>query len=224
LGNFSEGMVNLRGTNFYRKNPIDYIRFPKHLGMKSITIAFLFLTLFSISCENKSTAKDDKSTGKNDSTPVTLTTINELDTVKASLEKMEPLDERSLKNMIPGRLLGADATGINFSTGSGTSEVSANYELNDSSKIKLTLVDCGGPAGLGYFTMQYANSEEPSGADDEVSTVYSTFNGFKSVESCMKNQPNECTFTFFNHGRLLVYLEGNVGMAVLKEAAVEVKR
>ena len=140
--------------------------------------------------------------------------------LKEELDKMVPLTKEELMKRIPQRLMGTERSGITVSDGLGALAASTEYKLNDSTTIRIEIVDCAGSGGVGFFSMQYASMMEPEGSDSEITYSVIDFNGHKASESCMKARPGDCTFSYFSGNRFYVLLEGqHVGIDALKEAA-----
>lgn len=174
-------------------------------------------------CENKNESKTE-TTQKKDSVITEISqeknTVKDLHTIQTGLESMTPLDENELKNKLPVESGGVTASDVQTSSATGAMSASAHYNLTDSSSVRIEIIDCGGPAGAGIFNTQYAGDMATGGADDESDFKVTQFRGHKAFESCLKERPMDCTFTFFDGKRLLVYVEGkNTGIEKLKQVA-----
>jgi hypothetical protein len=138
---------------------------------------------------------------------------------KKELEKLPPLTIEQLKAMIPENLMGAKRTNFQASTSMGAGLATGEYQINDSTDVKLNIYDCAGTAGAGIYSLQYLGMMNIQQESDDEYTKTVDFNGGKAYEHCNKSS-NECTITYFAGGRFLVTLEGNhVGADALKDAA-----
>ena len=192
--------------------------------MKFIIIPALALLI--VSCKNNEsstqTGTTDSITVKKDSTA--NIDPSDLQQIKTELENLTPMSEQELSALLPSDLSGITGSEKVTSTGMGVLSVSAIYQKNDSTSIKVEIVDCAGPAGAGLFSVQYAGIDENLTGDDESTFKVTTFKGFKAIESCLKTRPEDCTFTWFDGKRLLVFMEGkNSGLEQLKRSAVELE-
>ena len=112
---------------------------------------------------------------------------------------------------------------IRLAAAMGASTAEAKYKINDSADIKVSIIDCAGPGGAGIYSMQYLGMLNIQQDDEDEYTKTIDFNGGKAFENCRKDR-NECTFTYFSSGRLLISLEGdNVGINTLKDVAKSFK-
>ena len=125
----------------------------------------------------------------------------------AKLEKMTPLTNEELKKLLPETLMEAAASNSSVNSSLGASVATAEYQVNDSTKISLNIYDCAGPGGAGIYNLQFAGLLDYSADNPVEYTKVTDFNGSKAIEHCMKANV-ECSFTFFSAGRFLVALEG----------------
>jgi hypothetical protein len=138
---------------------------------------------------------------------------------KEKLGSLSPLSADQLKAMIPEQLMGTPRTDLDVADAMGASVASADYKINDSTKIELSIIDCAGPGGTGLYNTQYLGMLNIQEEDEEEYTKTIDFNGGKAFENCKKDRI-KCTLTYFGGGRFLIALEGdNVGIDALKQAA-----
>ena len=137
------------------------------------------------------------------------------------LQKLTPLSLDQLKALVPETLMGVQRSKYNTTSAMGTGVATAEYKMNDSTDVKLTVYDCAGPGGAGIYSMQYLGMYNVQSESDEEYTKTIDFMGGKAFEHCRKTR-QECTITYFTGSRFLVSLEGNnVGADDLKKAAQE---
>ncbi len=147
----------------------------------------------------------------------------ELEKVKDALGKLIPYTSDELKGLFPAELMGTAATEIEAASAMGASTAEAKYKINDSTDIKISIIDCAGPGGAGIYSMQYIGMMNIQEEDEDEYTKTIDFNGGKAFENCRKDK-NECTLTYFSGGRFLISLEGeNVGINTLKDVAKTLK-
>jgi hypothetical protein len=202
-----------------------FINIHKSIYMKRF---FCFLLIFFIlfaACNNnkpKDTTVTSSPGGKENATadPTQIQNATEdVEKQKAVLEKLTPLPLDQLKALVPETLMGV--SGINYSVNSsmGAGLARGEYELNDSSRISLSIYDCAGPAGAGIYSMQYLGLYNMQDENDEEYTKAIDFNGGKAFEHCEK-ATNSCTLSYFSGRRFMINLEGDhVGADELKKAA-----
>ncbi len=194
--------------------------------MKTRLIPFLALFLFFIACNNnKSTDKVSSNDTAIISPEKTIDSQLQIEQVKEQLSNATPLSADELKALMPEQLMGATRSNLDASAAMGALVAAADYKLNDSMTIKLEVVDCSGPGGVGLFAMQYIDviNKVPAN-DDETTFSIIEFNGHKAFESCIKNRPGDCTFTYLSSGRFLVAISGeNTGIEALKNIANTLK-
>ncbi len=194
--------------------------------MKFVLRILALSTALFFACNPKKTGNDvgkEKENGKETAFPDTSGKGNATEVMlkmKEELENMSPLSPDELKKRIPEKLMGATRSDIDVSDGLGTLAAGTDYQINDSTAIRLEIIDCAGAGGVGFFSMQYTSMMEPEENDSEITYKVIDFNGYKASESCMKSRPGDCTFSFFTGNRFYILMEGShVGIEPLKEAA-----
>jgi hypothetical protein len=128
-------------------------------------------------------------------------------------------------------LFGAEKSAVETSNSTGALSADATYKLNDSTSIDVSILDCGGPAGSGFFKLNYVSSVENGLTAEDAKINKTEFNGFPAFELTRKKDPNnpgteihEDSFTFFSGTRFLVNINGkNIPLEKLKEAAKQIK-
>lgn len=197
--------------------------------MKKFISCLLVATLFITACNNNKAKESVTVTSKDGTEKATFdpTALQEaaqdLQKKKDELTGMTPLTEDQLKALIPEQLMGANRSDIDVSASSGANIVDADYKINDSTDIKLTVIDCAGPGGAGIYNMQFLGMYNVQEDNEDEYTKTIDFNGGKAFENCKKKRA-ECTLTYFSGGRFMVTLDGdNVGIDALKTAAKGLK-
>jgi len=187
-----------------------------------LLVAILFLLT---ACNNKKKPADVTITSEDGKEKVSIdvnqaqNASEELQKMSGELQKMPSLSLDQLKAMIPEELMGVKRKNFNVTSAMGTGFASAEYEINDSSNVKLNIYDCAGPAGAGIYSMQYMGMMNIQSESDDEYTKSIDFMGGRAFEHCQKSS-NDCTLTWFTGGRLLASLEGrHTGIDALKQTA-----
>lgn len=193
--------------------------------MKKIISLFLASAVFISSCNNNKPKDAVTITSKDGQEQVTVdanqlqNAAQDMQKIKEELGNLTPLTADQLKALVPEQLMGAARTDLDVAAAMGASIASADYKINDSTDIKLSIIDCAGPGGAGIYSMQYLGMYNFQEEGEEEYTKTIDFNGGKAFENCKKTR-NECTLTYFSGGRFLITLEGdNVGIDALKGIA-----
>ncbi|MDZ4806996.1 MAG: hypothetical protein SGI96_01860 [Bacteroidota bacterium] len=195
--------------------------------MKTILAPLLVSSLIFIACNNEK-QKDSITDSSKDGKEQVIVDPNKVEDViqdmqqlKEDLTKLTPLTTDELKAKLPEQLMDAAVSDVDVNAAMGATVANADYKINDSTSLKLEIVDCAGPGGAGVFSLQYLNMINVN-SDDEVEYVKTIdFNGGRAMENCRKNR-NRCTLAFFSGNRFLVTLRGdNVGIDALKNVAMK---
>lgn len=192
--------------------------------MNRIIVSFLAITTLIAACNNNK-PKETVVVSNDGKEKVSIDVdkmkdaADEMQKQKTELEKLTPVTLDQLKALIPETLIGGKRTSYDVNASMGANVANGEYELNDSTKISLTIYDCAGSAGAGIYSMQYLGLLNVQQESDEEYTKTIDINGGKGFEHCDKVN-HECTVTFFSGGRFLVALEANnIPAEALKEAA-----
>lgn len=190
--------------------------------MKKLVAGGAAIILLAVGCNNNKKPGDITIKGKDGET-VTINTndyAEKAKQLKASMEelqKLKPYTLDEMKKLMPSEIMGTAQSDYEAVSFSGVSQASAKYKLNDSAKVKLSIIDCAGTAGYGMYNMRMLMNFEQD--NDREYTKSTEFNGGKAVENCKKKR-NDCSFTFFSGNRFMVVLDGdNAGIEKLKEIA-----
>lgn len=137
--------------------------------------------------------------------------------------KVEPVDFRELKALLPGQIGGMSRDGAEGEKvsvmGVHVSEATANYSSPEGGSITIKISDLGSVSGLvGMATMAWAFAE----VDKETETGYektTTFDGHKAFEK-YDNQGRSGELNILIEKRFVVSIEGSdIDMSSLKDAA-----
>ena len=193
--------------------------------MKRISCFVLASALLFAACNNNKSKESVTVTSNDGKEQVTIDpakmqeAAQDMLKIKDELGKLTPLNTDQLKALVPEQLMGVNHADLDVSSAMGASIVTAKYKINDSTDVKLSIVDCAGPGGVGIYSMQYLGMYNFQEDSENEYTKTIDFNGGKAFEHCKKRR-NDCTLTYFSGGRFLISLEGdNVGIDALKGAA-----
>src|SRR6187399_2510972 len=189
--------------------------------MKRAITFLLVISTMIVSCKSK-----DKITVKDDDGGKATVDVSEMaknaDKMKdrsEALQKLTPLSLDELKAALPEQIMGANRDNMEAAKMAGLANFSkADYKMNDSTEVELTIFDCAGTEGAGYYNMAFLGMSFEKDDENEY-TKTTDFNGDKAIESCQKKS-SHCEFTFFGKERYMITLKGdNVGMDQLKKIA-----
>ena len=197
--------------------------------MKTIVALLLVASLIFAACNNDKPKDSITISDKDGKEKITIDptkmqdAAQDMQQLKEELTKLTPLTPDELKALVPEELMGAARAGLDVNAAMGATVANADYKINDSTKLKLEIVDCAGPGGAGMFGMQYLNMINVNSDDEDEYVKTIDFNGGKAFENCKKNR-NRCTLAYFSGNRFLVSIRGdNVGIDVLKDLAKGLK-
>ena len=136
-----------------------------------------------------------------------------------SLKKLAPLNTDALKTLLPETLAGMPRKDFSVTNNMGFAVAEARYEKDDSTNLKLTVFDCAGEAGAGFYSMNFFMRMNMQQETDRGYTKTVDFMDTKAVETFEKDN-NKYGLSFLAAKRLLVTLEGrNVELDGVKGAA-----
>jgi hypothetical protein len=197
--------------------------------MKQIIAFFLACAILATACNSKKKTVEVKN---DDGTSKATINADNAEMQKASLEyqkqaeelqKLSPVTMDELKAMVPEQMMGAKRSSFQANTATGTGVVTAEYDLNDTTNVRVTIWDCGGPAGSGLYSAQYMTAMNYQQESDNDYTKTIDFKGAKAIEHCKKDN-SSCSITYFTGKRFMVVLDGrNMHPDGLKQAADELR-
>jgi hypothetical protein len=193
--------------------------------MRSSFIYVMAIGLLFSACKGKD--KDSTTTVTTDNGKITLTVdptktetvANEMEKKTEELKKLAPMTLDQIKAMLPAELLGMKRSSFNANAMMGFASADAEYKKDDTSNLKLTVMDCAGEAGSAFYALNYWTKMTMESENDQGYTKTVDFMGGKAVED-YKKYNNSYTLTFTANDRLLITLHGeNLSLDVLKDAA-----
>lgn len=198
--------------------------------MKKITLIFLGITLLAAACNNEKSTNDPKdnpgdtaAAGEIKPDAATEALTGGMEKKKEELMKLTPLPADQLKAMLPETFMGAARTNDEVNSSNGANLATAEYPINDSITVTLSIYDCAGSAGSGIYNMQFMALAGFQQETEEEYTKSVEIAGNSGFEQCDKTT-NDCRVSFFAADRYLVTLQGEkLGAPALKHAAAQLK-
>ena len=179
--------------------------------MRIINFVFLIISILLISCNDADkTAEKNGVSGDNASINAgELEKESDLMQEKAEeLVKLAPASEDEMKALLPEELLKGKRSSIQTTTAMGTGSAMAQYDINDSTQLIVTIYDCGGPGGAGMYTNNYKSLLETEKSNDSEAKRIIEFDGKKGIEQCSQTEKS-CNLTYFTGKRFLISLNGD---------------
>jgi hypothetical protein len=197
--------------------------------MKQIIVLFLACAFLITACNSNKKTVEVKS---EDGSSKASMNADAAEMQKASLEmqkeaeelqKLPPVTIDQLKTMAPEQIMGAKRSSFQANSAAGTGVVTAEYDINDTTNVKVSIWDCGGPAGAGIYSAQYMTALNYQQESDNDYTKTIDFKGGKAIEHCQKDN-SSCSITYFTGKRFMVVLDGrNMHPDGLKQVANELR-
>jgi hypothetical protein len=184
---------------------------------RSIFLLAVLITLFS-ACNNKTKKQAAEKTI--DSSSVRLDQTGSEKKME-ELQDLPPLAPSYLSSILPESFMEVPKTNEAPDNSMGAGSISAVYPVNDSTRLRITVYDCSGPAGAGIYNTQFISRIGFTNENEKEYTKTIEMNGDKAIEHCMKTRV-ECSLTYFSGNRFLVTLDGeNMNADALKDAAMK---
>lgn len=189
--------------------------------MRLFLFSLLTFGLLLSSCNNNKpgvvTSEDGKT--KVEITPATAV-MEDIQKKTEALRGLTPLTTDQMKALLPEELMGMKRSSFNATSPMGYSMANATYKKEDGDqRIQLTIIDCAGDAGAGFYSINYAARMNSVSENEYGYTKTTEFNGGKAVESYKKNS-EEYQLLYIANDRLLVTVEGEkIGLDAVKDVA-----
>ena len=190
--------------------------------MKFLLFTAAITSLFFASCGGGSTTTITSDDGKTKVTVDPSQAANVADDMEKKideLKKLSPLTVDQLKVMLPDELLGIKRSSFNTTAMMGYAMGEAEYKKDDTTSLKLVIIDCAGEAGSAIYGISYWTKMSLQSESDNGYTKTVDFLGQKAVETYEKGN-NMYSEVFVASDRLLVTMQGeNTGLDMVKQAA-----
>lgn len=136
-----------------------------------------------------------------------------------ALQKLTPLTLDQLKAVVPEQINGINRSNYSATSMAGASYVEAQYKINDTTNVHVSVWDCAGTAGAGIYNAQFMMLYNFQQEDEYGYTKTQDFNGGKAVIKYEKAN-NSYTATYFTGDRYLVAIRGtNTSLDALADVA-----
>lgn len=146
-------------------------------------------------------------------------TADEMNKKIEELKKLPPLTVAQIKVMLPEELLGIKRTNFNSTSAMGFATGDAEYRKDDTTTIRLSIWDCAGEAGSGFYALNYWTKMSMESENENGYTKTVDFMGGKAVEDYKKDN-DAYTLTFTSNDRLMITLAGqHIPLSTLQEVA-----
>jgi hypothetical protein len=202
-----------------RKNTIPYfITLSKNPGFIMRRLFFLVAMVISlaVSCNNKTNKQGEEKSIDSSKIQQDRT---EAEKKMEELQNLPPVAPANLSSLLPETFMGVPKTNEAADNSMGAGSISAVYPVNDSTRIRITIYDCSGPAGAGIYNTQFISRLDFILDNEKEYTKTIELNDNKAIEHCMKTRV-ECSLTYFSGNQFLVTLDGeNMTADALKDAA-----
>jgi hypothetical protein len=193
--------------------------------MKKIISCFILSLLLLAACNNnkKPTAADNKATNEKSTVDINKSAVDEglavLEKKVEELNKLLPLSLDLVKALLPEELAGIKKTSADANNSMGFSAGQAEYVKDDTAKIRLSIFDCAGEAGSGFYSVNYWNKLNSNTGNEKGYTKTIDFNGGKAIEGFDK-ETAEYRLMYLSGDRYLVGISGeHIGLDAVKAAA-----
>jgi hypothetical protein len=188
--------------------------------MKKSAFLFIFTASLLLACKNKNKNSQQAAMA----TPAEIAeTKSELDKKTEELQQLSPYTIEQIRALLPAELDGDSAINMEAYTHMGTGFAKATYPLSDSTSLDISIFDCGGVAGAGFYNAQFVTQLGNQSENEKEYTKMIDFKGGKAIEHAEKNKTFS-SLTYTAADRLLVMLEGKgIEADELKEKAKELK-
>jgi hypothetical protein len=135
------------------------------------------------------------------------------------LNKLLPLSLDLVKALLPEELAGMKRNTADANNSMGFSAGQAEYVKDDTAKIRLSIFDCAGEAGSGFYSVNYWNKLDNNTENEKGYTKTIDFNGGKAIEGYDK-ETAEYRLMYLSGDRYLVGISGErTGLDAVKAAA-----
>jgi hypothetical protein len=188
--------------------------------MKKLWMFTLAAGLVFTACKPKTTITSDDGNSK---VSVDLSEVqntdDEMNKKIEELKKLQPLTVAQIKEMLPEELLGIKRTNFNSTSAMGFATGDAEYKKDDTTSLRLTIWDCAGEAGSGFYALNYWTKMSMESENENGYTKTVDFMGGKAVED-YKKYNDAYTLTFTSNDRLMITLAGqHIPLSTLQDAA-----
>jgi hypothetical protein len=123
------------------------------------------------------------------------------------LKKIPPISNDVLKSFFKEEVAGAKRSSFSVQNTSGFSVGQASYKENDSVTNSITIYDCAGEEGAGFYSMMLMTKLNIETEDNNGFSKTVDFMGSKALKT-YKNYDSECSFSFVSADRFWLQING----------------
>jgi hypothetical protein len=197
--------------------------------MKKQFLVFLSAALLMAACGGtKKEVKEEKNedgtttstvTEQSSSSTTTTTSMEESEKRIEELKKVPPLSNDEMKALFPAEVMGMKRSSFSVNNTMGYASGNAEYRKDDTTVYRVSVFDCAGEAGSGFYGMKVLAGMNIEREDDNGYEKTVNYKGTNAWESYRKGS-NEYTLNLLDNERFWVAFEGrNTGLDNLKSFA-----
>ena len=195
--------------------------------MKKQFLVLVSAALMMAACSGSTKKEETKEDGttttttteESSSSSTTTANVNDSEKRIEELKKIPPLTNEEMKALFPPEVMGMKRKSFSVNSAMGYASGEATYEKDDTTRYKVSVFDCAGEAGSGFYGMKVLAGMNMEREDDNGYEKTINFKGSKAWESYRKGN-NEYTLNFLDNERFWVAFEGeNTGLDNLKAFA-----
>ncbi len=181
-----------------------------------IIVPFIGICIVAIISCKSNTNKSTDTTSNNDKTSVLdkveniskMGKIAEEATARMEeLKKIPPVSNDALKSFFKEESSGIKRSSFSVQNSMGYSIGEATYKKNDSVEYKITIYDCAGEMGSGFYSLMAMTKLNMETEDENGYEKTIDFMGTKALKS-YKNYDQQCSLSFVSAERFWVQLNG----------------
>lgn len=168
--------------------------------MKPLYTVLISIIILATACNNKKKSGETNPTAMNDSTATPAQLQKE-----EELQALTPYTAQQMQALLPAELAGGPLTDPSSGEATGTAFARGVYASTDTSVIELSIFDCGGSGGAGFYKYQFLNmlNAEPTSEEEEIKVI--DYKGERAIEQYDADS-YQSVFTYLS-GRFLVTLQ-----------------
>jgi hypothetical protein len=186
------------------------------MNTKSMCVIIGFCIWAIVSCKNGN-SENSGNTSSNDKTTVfeKVENMNKISEIAEEsnkrveeLKKIQPVSNDALKSFFKEEVLGTKRSSFSVQNSMGYSVGQATYKKNDSVEYRVSVYDCAGEMGSGFYTMMAMTRLNIETEDENGYEKTIDFMGSKALKS-YKKYNDQFTLSFISAERFWVQVEGD---------------
>lgn len=186
------------------------------MNTKSISVLICFCILAIVSCKNGNSEKSGN-TSSNDKTSVfqKVENINKLSEIAdesnkriEELKKIPAVSNDALKSFFKEEIVGIKRSSFSVQNSMGYAVGQATYKKNDTAEYRISIYDCAGEMGSGFYSMMAMTRLNIETEDENGYEKTIDFMGSKALKS-YKKYNEHFSLSFISAERFWVQAEGD---------------